>query len=82
MPTGSTSQLLANNEATEAFTSNMYLRRTLSGEFIVVNKHLLKDLVDRGLWNKEMKNKMMLYNGSIQDIDEIPDDLKEIYKIV
>ena len=82
MPTGSTSQLLANNEATEAFTSNMYLRRTLSGEFIVVNKHLLKDLSDRGLWNKEMKNKMMLYNGSIQDIDEIPDDLKEIYKTV
>ncbi len=82
MPTGSTSQLLGNNEATEAFTSNMYVRRTLSGEFIVINRHLMKDLVELNLWNKEMKNHLMTENGSIQNIPEIPNDLKEVYKTV
>ncbi len=82
MPTGSTAQILGNNESFEPFTSNMYLRRTLSGEFIVVNKHLLRDLIDLGLWGPEMKNKMMAENGSIQNIPEIPQDIKDIYKTV
>ena len=82
MPTASTSQILGNNESVEPFTSNMYLRRTLSGEFIVINKHLIKDLLERGLWNEKMKHKMMAENGSIQNIDEIPDDLKKIYRTV
>ena len=82
MPTASTSQILGNNEAFEPYTSNIYTRRVLSGEFIVVNKHLLKDLVELGLWNDDVKNEIMRANGSIQDIDEIPDDIKELYKTV
>ncbi len=82
MPTGSTAQILGNNESFEPFTSNMYLRRTLSGEFIVVNKHLLKDLIELGLWNQEMKNAIMANNGSIQPIEGIPEDLKAVYKTV
>ena len=82
MPTASTSQILGNNECFEPYTSNIYVRRVLSGEFVVVNKHLLKDLVELNLWNDDMKNKIILHNGSIQEIDEIPDAIKEIYKTV
>jgi len=82
MPTASTSQILGNNEAFEPYTSNIYTRRVLSGEFIVVNKHLLEDLVELGLWNEDLKQEVMRANGSIQHIDEIPQDLKELYKTV
>ena len=82
MPTASTSQILGNNECFEPYTSNIYTRRVLSGEFIIVNKHLLNDLVELGLWNEDMKHELMGANGSIQDIDGIPDDLKELYKTV
>jgi len=82
MPTASTSQILGNNECFEPFTSNIYTRRTLSGEFIVVNKYLLKALVKRKLWNDDLKNKIIINNGSIQDIAEVPADLKELYKTV
>ena len=80
MPTASTAQILGNNECFEPYTSNVYTRRVLSGEFIIVNKHLLKDLVKLGLWNSAMKNKLMASNGSIQNINEIPDDIKALYK--
>ncbi|WP_426325605.1 ribonucleoside-diphosphate reductase subunit alpha [Pedobacter sp. R-06] len=82
MPTASTSQILGNNECFEPYTSNIYTRRVLSGEFVVVNKHLLKDLVALGLWNNDMKNQIILANGSIQAIDSIPDYIKELYKTV
>lgn len=82
MPTASTSQILGNNEAFEPYTSNIYTRRVLSGEFIVVNKHLLEDLVKLGLWNNEMKEEIIRANGSIQNIEVIPSDLKELYKTV
>ena len=82
MPTASTSQILGNNECFEPYTSNIYTRRVLSGEFIVVNKHLLQDLVDRGLWNDDMKQQLMRANGSVQDIEGIPDDIKELYRTV
>ena len=82
MPTASTSQILGNNECFEPYTSNIYSRRVLSGEFPIVNKHLLKDLVKLNLWNDTMKNKIIAANGSVQDIAEIPSDLKEIYKTV
>ena len=82
MPTASTSQILGNNEAFEPYTSNIYTRRVLSGEFIVVNKHLLEDLVSRDLWTEDVKNAIMRNNGSVQNIDIIPDDLKELYKTV
>ncbi len=81
MPTASTSQILGNNEAFEPYTSNIYTRRVLSGEFIVVNKHLLEDLVRLGLWNEDLKQDLMRKNGSVQDLD-IPQDLKELYKTV
>ena len=80
MPTASTSQILGNNECFEPYTSNVYTRRTLSGEFIVVNKHLLRDLVKLGLWNEEMKDRLIAANGSVQAIDEIPENLKELYR--
>ncbi|MBI1858394.1 MAG: ribonucleoside-diphosphate reductase subunit alpha [Candidatus Melainabacteria bacterium] len=80
MPTASTSQILGNNECFEPYTSNLYVRRVLSGEFIVVNKHLMRDLVGLGMWNEELKNKIVAHNGSIQNIEEIPDTIKEIYK--
>ncbi len=80
MPTASTSQILGNNECFEPYTSNIYSRRTLSGEYIVVNKHLLKDLIGLGLWTDEMKHRLMASNGSVQEIDGIPDDLKALYK--
>ena len=82
MPTASTSQILGNNEAFEPYTSNIYTRRVLSGEFIVVNKHLLEDLVELNLWDNDMKESIMRANGSIQHIDEIPQELKELYKTV
>ena len=82
MPTASTSQILGNNECFEPYTSNIYTRRVLSGEFIIVNKHLLNDLVELNLWNEDMKQDLMAANGSIQDIEGIPDDLKELYKTV
>ena len=82
MPTASTSQILGNNECFEPYTSNIYSRRVLSGEFIIVNKHLLKDLISLGLWNNDMKNRIIAANGSIQKINEIPDDIKELYKTV
>ncbi|MCB0705678.1 MAG: ribonucleoside-diphosphate reductase subunit alpha [Saprospiraceae bacterium] len=82
MPTASTSQILGNNECFEPYTSNIYSRRTLSGEHIVVNKHLLKDLVGLNLWNDTMKQRLMAANGSIQDIPEIPQDMKDLYKTV
>ena len=82
MPTASTSQILGNNEAFEPYTSNIYTRRVLSGEFIVVNQHLLKDLVELGLWNEDLKEEIMRANGSIQDVEIIPQELKELYKTV
>ena len=82
MPTASTSQILGNNECFEPYTSNIYTRRVLSGEFIVVNKHLLEDLVNLGLWNEDMKQELMQANGSIQNIEGIPSDIKELYKTV
>lgn len=80
MPTASTAQILGNNECFEPYTSNIYTRRVLAGEYIIVNKHLLKDLVSLGLWNEELKNKLIAANGSVQNIAEIPDNLKALYK--
>jgi ribonucleoside-diphosphate reductase alpha chain len=80
MPTASTAQILGNNECFEPYTSNIYTRRVLSGEYIIVNKHLLRDLVKLGIWNDRLKNKLMASNGSIQNIDEIPDNIKSLYK--
>ncbi len=80
MPTASTAQILGNNECFEPYTSNIYTRRVLSGEFIIVNKHLLKDLVREGLWNKDMRTKIISANGSIQNIQEIPQRMKDLYK--
>ncbi|MFK7948240.1 MAG: ribonucleoside-diphosphate reductase subunit alpha [Saprospiraceae bacterium] len=82
MPTASTSQILGNNECFEPYTSNIYSRRTLSGEFVVINRHLFKDLVELGLWNEEMKERLIAANGSVQHIDEIPQSLKDLYKTV
>jgi len=82
MPTASTSQVLGNNECFEPYTSNIYTRRVLSGEFIIVNKHLLRDLVDLGVWNEGLKDKIITANGSIQNIAEIPENIKELYKTV
>jgi ribonucleoside-diphosphate reductase alpha chain len=82
MPTASTSQILGNNECFEPYTSNIYTRRVLSGEFIIVNKYLLRDLVNLGLWTPAMKDQIITANGSIQDIPEIPEDIRELYKTV
>jgi len=82
MPTASTSQILGNNECFEPYTSNIYTRRVLSGEFIVVNKHLLEDLVELGLWNEGLKQDIMRANGSIQHVDVIPQNIKDLYKTV
>jgi len=82
MPTASTSQILGNNECFEPYTSNIYTRRVLSGEFIVVNKHLLEDLVRLGLWNEQLKQELMRANGSVQQIEGIPEEIKELYKTV
>jgi ribonucleoside-diphosphate reductase alpha chain len=80
MPTASTSQILGNNECFEPYTSNLYSRRVLSGEFVVVNKHLLRDLIDAGVWSLDLKNKIIAQNGSVQNIPEIPEHLKALYK--
>lgn len=82
MPTASTSQILGNNECFEPFSSNLYVRRTLAGEFVVVNKHLLRDLIRHDLWSDRMKNKLIAHNGSVQNIREIPQEIKEMYKTV
>ena len=82
MPTASTSQILGNNECIEPYTSNIYTRRVLSGEFIVVNKYLMKDLVELGIWNQKLKEKIVVSNGSVQHIEEIPENIKDIYRTV
>jgi ribonucleoside-diphosphate reductase alpha chain len=82
MPTASTAQILGNNEAFEPFTTNLYSRRTLSGEFIMINKHLVNDLLKLGMWNEDIKKKLIMENGSVQNIPEIPTELKEVYKTV
>jgi ribonucleoside-diphosphate reductase alpha chain len=82
MPTASTAQIMGNNEAFEPFTSNIYTRRTLSGEFILVNKHLVKDLISLGLWSEDMKNLIILHKGSVQNIPQIPQEIRDVYKTV
>jgi ribonucleotide reductase alpha subunit len=82
MPTASTSQILGNNECFEPFTSNIYSRRTLAGDYVVANKHLMKELVELGLWSESLKDNIIINKGSIQQIDGIPDHIKEKYKIV
>lgn len=82
MPTASTSQILGNNECFEPFTSNLYTRRTLSGEFVVLNKHLVRDLIELGIWNERIKQQIIVGKGSVQHIDEIPADIRELYKTV
>lgn len=82
MPTASTSQILGNNECFEPFTSNMYTRRTMAGDFIVINKYLVRDLMKYGLWNIDMKNKIIANNGSVQNIAEIPQNIRDLYKTV
>jgi ribonucleoside-diphosphate reductase alpha chain len=80
MPTASTSQIMGFNESFEPFTNNIFQRKTLSGEFIIINKYLIKDLIELKLWNKDMKDLIILNNGSIQDIADIPEELKALYK--
>lgn len=82
MPTASTAQILGNNECFEPFTSNLYKRNTLSGEFVVINKYLIQDLINVGLWNDHIKIRMFEENGSIQNIKEIPENIRNLYKIV
>ena len=82
MPTASTSQILGNNECFEPYTSNVYVRRTLAGEFVCINDHLLRDLIKLGIWNPLLKDKLIAANGSVQQLDEVPTDLKTIYKTV
>merc|ERR1711920_354334 len=82
MPTASTAQILGNNESFEPYTQNLYVRRVLSGEFVSVNRHLLKDLIARGLWNEDVRVQLIAHNGSVQHIDQIPSDIKELYKTV
>ena len=82
MPTASTSQIMSNNECFEPYTSNIYIRRTLAGEFIVINDHLVRDLIKLGIWSPEIKDKIIYNEGSVQQIDEIPDDIKRVYKTV
>jgi ribonucleoside-diphosphate reductase alpha chain len=82
MPTASTAQILGNNESFEPYTQNLYVRRVLSGEFVQVNRHLLKDLIERGLWTEDVRVQLIAHNGSVQHIDLIPADLKELYKTV
>ena len=81
MPTASTAQILGNNESFEPYTQNLYVRRVLSGEFVQVNRHLLRDLIQRGLWNDDMRMQLIAHNGSVQNL-EMPSDLKELYKTV
>lgn len=81
MPTASTAQILGNNESFEPYTQNLYVRRVLSGEFVQVNRHLLKDLIAQGLWNEELRTQLIAHNGSVQKLD-LPEDMKELYKTV
>merc|ERR1711908_185781 len=81
MPTASTAQILGNNESFEPYTQNLYVRRVLSGEFVQVNRHLLRDLIERGLWTEETRMQLIAHNGSVQNID-LPADIKELYKTV
>merc|ERR1711988_922377 len=81
MPTASTAQILGNNESFEPYTQNLYVRRTLSGEFVQVNRHLLRDLISRGLWTKDMRMQLIAHNGSVQQLS-LPSDVKELYKTV
>merc|ERR1711953_961517 len=81
MPTASTAQIMGNNESFEPYTQNLYVRRTLSGEFVQVNRHLLRDLIERGLWTEEMRMQLIPHNGSVQHLD-LPADIKELYKTV
>merc|ERR1712054_732535 len=81
MPMGSTAQILGNNESFEPYTQNLYVRRVLSGEFVQVNRHLLRDLIQRGLWNDSLRTQLIAHNGSVQHLD-LPADLKELYKTV
>merc|ERR1719309_1071607 len=82
MPTASTAQILGNNESVEPYTSNIYTRRVLSGEFQIVNQHLLRDLTELNLWNDDMKSAIIAHNGSIQKIESIPKNIRELYKTV
>lgn len=82
MPTASTSQILGNNESFEPYTSNIYTRRVLAGEFICVNPHLVEDMIKEGLWTSEIKNALIGHNGSLKNIKAIPDRLKKIYKTI
>jgi ribonucleoside-diphosphate reductase alpha subunit len=82
MPTASTAQILGNNESFEPYTQNLYVRRVLSGEFVQVNRHLLSDLIQRGLWKEEIRMKLIAHNGSVQQLEEVPQDLKDLYKTV
>merc|ERR1712151_1570 len=81
MPTASTAQILGNNESFEPYTQNLYVRRTISGEFVTVNRHLLRDLIERGLWTEDVRMQLIAHNGSVQHLD-LPPDLKELYKTV
>merc|ERR1712232_1176419 len=81
MPTASTAQILGNNESFEPYTQNLYVRRVLSGESVQVNKHLLKDLIERNLWTEELRMQLIAHNGSVQNLD-LPEDLKALYKTV
>jgi len=82
MPTASTAQILGNTESFEPYTQNIYVRRVLAGEFVQVNRHLVNDLLERSLWNEELKKQLIAHNGSVQGIQDIPDDLKALYKTV
>jgi len=82
MPTASTAQILGNNESFEPYTQNLYVRRVLSGEFVQVNRHLLNDLISRNLWKEDLRAKLIAHNGSVQNVEEIPEDIKELYKTV
>jgi len=82
MPTASTAQILGNNESFEPYTQNLYVRRVLSGEFVQVNRHLLKDLIERDLWDEDVRVQLIAHNGSVQNIERIPSDIKELYKTV
>merc|ERR1719440_959139 len=82
MPTASTAQILGNNESFEPYTQNIYVRRVLAGEFVNVNRHLVKDLLERGLWSEEMKKQLIAHNGSVQQLPNMPEDLKALYKTV
>ncbi len=82
MPTASTSQILGNNECFEPITSNIYTRRTLAGEFVIINKYLMRELIDLGVWNEDLKNSIIANNGSVQHIDGLSEDIKNKYKIV